>query len=149
MASSFRGRLLFTAIVTSVIALPVAARATGPVDAPERPVVSASALYLVELQSGRVLLEQNAAQPLPPASLKSTEANLARPGPAPGVEGDSDAGSAPAVSRTGSSTEASGRRLMAGWEVSLGRSAWGSAPGGIGGVPAECVTSLGKSRGGR
>ncbi|HTL62117.1 MAG TPA: D-alanyl-D-alanine carboxypeptidase family protein [Nitrospira sp.] len=69
MASSFRGRLLFTAIVTSVIALPVAARATGPVDAPERPVVSASALYLVELQSGRVLLEQNAAQPLPPASL--------------------------------------------------------------------------------
>jgi D-alanyl-D-alanine carboxypeptidase (penicillin-binding protein 5/6) len=69
MASSFRGRLLFTAIVTSVIALPLAARATGPVDAPERPVVSASALYLVELQSGRVLLEQNAAQPLPPASL--------------------------------------------------------------------------------
>jgi D-alanyl-D-alanine carboxypeptidase (penicillin-binding protein 5/6) len=61
--------LLFTAILTSVIALPLVARATGSVDAPERPVVRASALYLVELQSGRVLLEQNAAQPLPPASL--------------------------------------------------------------------------------
>lgn len=36
---------------------------------PERPVVRASALYLVELQSGRVLLEQNATRRLAPASL--------------------------------------------------------------------------------
>ena len=35
----------------------------------ERPVVKASALYLVELQSGRILLEQNATRRLPPASL--------------------------------------------------------------------------------
>lgn len=36
---------------------------------PDRPVVRASALYLVELQSGRVLLEKNAIRRLPPASL--------------------------------------------------------------------------------
>jgi serine-type D-Ala-D-Ala carboxypeptidase (penicillin-binding protein 5/6) len=36
---------------------------------PDRPVVRASALYLVELQSGRVLLEKNATRRLPPASL--------------------------------------------------------------------------------
>src|SRR4029079_4097746 len=35
----------------------------------ERPVVHAAALYLVELQSGRVLLEKNATRRLPPASL--------------------------------------------------------------------------------
>jgi D-alanyl-D-alanine carboxypeptidase (penicillin-binding protein 5/6) len=35
----------------------------------DRPVVKASALYLVELQSGRVLLEKNATRRLPPASL--------------------------------------------------------------------------------
>jgi D-alanyl-D-alanine carboxypeptidase (penicillin-binding protein 5/6) len=35
----------------------------------DRPVIKASALYLVELQSGRVLLEKNAARRLPPASL--------------------------------------------------------------------------------
>lgn len=35
----------------------------------ERPVVKASALYLVELQSGRILLEENATRRLPPASL--------------------------------------------------------------------------------
>jgi D-alanyl-D-alanine carboxypeptidase (penicillin-binding protein 5/6) len=36
---------------------------------PERPVIKAAALYLVELQSGRVLLEKNATRRLPPASL--------------------------------------------------------------------------------
>ena len=36
---------------------------------PARPIVKASALYLVELQSGRVLLEKNATRRLPPASL--------------------------------------------------------------------------------
>lgn len=35
----------------------------------ERPVVKATALYMVELQSGKVLLEKNATRRLPPASL--------------------------------------------------------------------------------
>ena len=35
----------------------------------DRPVVKASALYLIELQSGRVLLEKHATRRLPPASL--------------------------------------------------------------------------------
>ena len=36
---------------------------------PNRPIINASALYLIELQSGRVLLEKNATRRLPPASL--------------------------------------------------------------------------------
>jgi len=36
---------------------------------PDPPAIRASALYLVELQSGRVLLEKNATRRLPPASL--------------------------------------------------------------------------------
>ncbi|MDH5192550.1 MAG: D-alanyl-D-alanine carboxypeptidase [Nitrospira sp.] len=35
----------------------------------DRPVIKASALYLIELQSGRVLLEKNATRRFPPASL--------------------------------------------------------------------------------
>lgn len=69
MASRLQGGLLFAAILTSIQALPLAARATEPVNAPDRPVVNASALYLIELQSGRVLLEKNASRRLPPASL--------------------------------------------------------------------------------
>lgn len=69
MASRLQGGLLFAAILTSIQALPLAARATEPVNAPDRPVINASALYLVELQSGRVLLEKNASRRLPPASL--------------------------------------------------------------------------------
>lgn len=69
MASRLQGGLLFAAILTSIQALPLAAHATEPVNAPDRPVVNASALYLVELQSGRVLLEKNASRRLPPASL--------------------------------------------------------------------------------
>jgi D-alanyl-D-alanine carboxypeptidase (penicillin-binding protein 5/6) len=38
-------------------------------DLPVRPSIKASALYLVELKSGRVLLEENATHRLPPASL--------------------------------------------------------------------------------
>ena len=69
MASRLRGGLLFTAILTSILALPLAVHATESVNAPDRPVVKASALYLVELHSGRVLLEKNATRRLPPASL--------------------------------------------------------------------------------
>lgn len=36
---------------------------------PERPVVKAAALYMVELKTGRVLLEKNSTRRLPPASL--------------------------------------------------------------------------------
>src|SRR5262249_15709484 len=79
---------------------------------------------------------------LPPASFKSTEANRAMPGPAPPGAAGSGAGSAAAVSRTGSATAASGRRLTAGLGLSLGGFASGSAPGGLGGVLAQCVTSL-------
>jgi D-alanyl-D-alanine carboxypeptidase (penicillin-binding protein 5/6) len=38
-------------------------------NSPARPIVKASALYMVELNSGRVLLEKNATRRLPPASL--------------------------------------------------------------------------------
>jgi D-alanyl-D-alanine carboxypeptidase (penicillin-binding protein 5/6) len=38
-------------------------------DTPAKPSIKASALYLVELKSGRVLLEQDATRRLPPASL--------------------------------------------------------------------------------
>ena len=38
-------------------------------DAPAKPSIKASALYLVELKSGRVLLEQDSTRRLPPASL--------------------------------------------------------------------------------
>ena len=47
-------------------ALATAMTPSGPLD---RPVIKASALYLIELQSGRVLLEKNATRRLPPASL--------------------------------------------------------------------------------
>ncbi len=38
-------------------------------DTPAKPSIKASALYLVELKSGRVLLEKDATRRLPPASL--------------------------------------------------------------------------------
>jgi len=59
-------------------ALVMAASAAGPCAAleqdaraglPERPAVHASAIYLIELTSGRVLFEKDAARRLPPASL--------------------------------------------------------------------------------
>src|SRR4030095_13170803 len=69
MERRLHGELLFPAILMSIVALPFAAGATDSVNAPDRPVVNASALYLVELQSGRVLLKKNATRRLPPASL--------------------------------------------------------------------------------
>jgi serine-type D-Ala-D-Ala carboxypeptidase (penicillin-binding protein 5/6) len=41
----------------------------GPLTISDQPVVKAAALYMVELKSGRVLLEKNATRRLPPASL--------------------------------------------------------------------------------
>jgi D-alanyl-D-alanine carboxypeptidase (penicillin-binding protein 5/6) len=69
MASWPKGGLLSTAMVISTMALSVAVHAAESGHAPVRPAINASALYLVELQSGRVLLEQNATRRLPPASL--------------------------------------------------------------------------------
>jgi serine-type D-Ala-D-Ala carboxypeptidase (penicillin-binding protein 5/6) len=76
MVNWFQGRLLLMAILTSIIALPFAAHATESVNAPERPVIKAAALYMVELRSGRVLLEKNATRRLPPASLTKIMAAL-------------------------------------------------------------------------
>ena len=64
-----QGRLLSIAILISTIALPLATHATESINPADRPVIKASALYLIELQSGRVLLEKNATRRLPPASL--------------------------------------------------------------------------------
>jgi D-alanyl-D-alanine carboxypeptidase (penicillin-binding protein 5/6) len=69
MARRLQGGLLSTAIVISVITLPTGVPATESVNPPDRPVIHASAVYLIELQSGRVLLEKNATRRLPPASL--------------------------------------------------------------------------------
>ena len=67
-----QGRSLSATIVMmAVVALPCSAFATvmAPSSPPDRPVIKASALYLIELQSGRILLEENATRRLPPASL--------------------------------------------------------------------------------
>ena len=71
MVRHMLGGLVFMAIVIPGVALSCTAYATeaGPSNPPDRPVIKASALYLIELQSGRVLLEQNATRRLPPASL--------------------------------------------------------------------------------
>jgi len=47
----------------------VSALDSDSIQRPERPTVDAAALYLVDLKSGRVLLEKNATRRLPPASL--------------------------------------------------------------------------------
>jgi len=69
MARRLQGGLLSTTILISVITLPVGVHAAQSVKPAERPVINAAALYLIELQSGRVLLEKNATRRLPPASL--------------------------------------------------------------------------------
>jgi serine-type D-Ala-D-Ala carboxypeptidase (penicillin-binding protein 5/6) len=65
------GGLGFMAIVIPVMAMSSTAYATeaGTSRQPDRPVIKAAALYMVELQSGQVLLEKNATRRLPPASL--------------------------------------------------------------------------------
>jgi D-alanyl-D-alanine carboxypeptidase (penicillin-binding protein 5/6) len=65
------GGLVFMAIVIPGMAMSSTAYATeaGTSRQPDRPVIKATALYMVELQSGQVLLEKNATRRLPPASL--------------------------------------------------------------------------------
>ncbi|NOT22805.1 MAG: D-alanyl-D-alanine carboxypeptidase [Nitrospiraceae bacterium] len=72
MGERLRGASLLIAMVMMTSAsLPCAAPAqeAGPSKPPDRPVVKAAALYMVELKSGRVLLEKDATRRLPPASL--------------------------------------------------------------------------------
>ena len=59
-------RGLVVSMVATIVLCGASLRAE---DLPPRPHVKASALYLVELESGRVLLEKNATRRLPPASL--------------------------------------------------------------------------------
>ena len=67
MIDCLRSRWLLVAVfVTAVTILPRAVLADHATD---RPVIKAAALYMVELKSGRVLLEKNATRRLPPASL--------------------------------------------------------------------------------
>jgi D-alanyl-D-alanine carboxypeptidase (penicillin-binding protein 5/6) len=61
-----RGRSFAVSLVVAVMLCGVDVRAD---DLPARPSVKASALYLVELKSRRVLLEKDATRRLPPASL--------------------------------------------------------------------------------
>lgn len=72
MTRFLRGRQAgITSIAFAVLLLPCSAHTqeTGSHDAPDPPAIKASALYLVELESGRILLEKNATRKLPPASL--------------------------------------------------------------------------------
>ena len=66
MSAVRRGGSLVVSLAMSVMLCAVPVRAE---DLPAKPSIKASALYLVELKSGRVLLEKDAARRLPPASL--------------------------------------------------------------------------------
>jgi D-alanyl-D-alanine carboxypeptidase (penicillin-binding protein 5/6) len=65
------GSLLVATFLMAAILLPCVAPAeeAEPAIPQPRPVIRAAALYMVELKSGRVLLEKNATRRLPPASL--------------------------------------------------------------------------------
>ena len=66
MSRSGCGRSLLVGMAVTVMLCGVDVRAQ---DTPTKPSIKASALYLVELTSGRVLLEKDATRRLPPASL--------------------------------------------------------------------------------
>lgn len=72
MTKRLRSTALLIAIVmlgTSGLPGVVRGHESGPAHQPDRPAIKAAALYLVDLQSGRVLLEKRATRRLPPASL--------------------------------------------------------------------------------
>jgi len=72
MERRLQGRsLLVATFLMAVTILPCVAPAeeAEPASPQPRPVIKAAALYMVELKSGRVLLEQNSTRRLPPASL--------------------------------------------------------------------------------
>jgi D-alanyl-D-alanine carboxypeptidase (penicillin-binding protein 5/6) len=66
MSRSGCGRSLLVGMAVTVILCGIDVRAE---DTPAKPSIKAAALYLVELKSGRVLLEKDATRRLPPASL--------------------------------------------------------------------------------
>jgi D-alanyl-D-alanine carboxypeptidase (penicillin-binding protein 5/6) len=66
MSAVWRGVLLAVSLTAAVTLLTIDIHAE---DIPVKPSIKASALYLVDLKSGRVLLEKNADRRLPPASL--------------------------------------------------------------------------------
>ena len=66
MSQRLRGGSLVVGMAVTVMLCGVDVLAE---DLPARPSIKASALYLVELKSGRVLLEKDATRRLPPASL--------------------------------------------------------------------------------
>jgi len=66
MSRSGCGRSLLVGMAVTVMLFCVDVRAQNT---PAKPSIKASALYLVELKSGRVLLEKDATRRLPPASL--------------------------------------------------------------------------------
>ena len=64
------GLLLLTCTIMTQALWPEAGHGGDPLpNTPERPVIKASALYMIELTSGRILLEKNATRRLPPACL--------------------------------------------------------------------------------
>lgn len=72
MSERLRSTSLLIAMVmmaSASLPCPAPAQEAEPSKPPDRPVVKAAALYMVELKSGRVLLEKDAARRLPPASL--------------------------------------------------------------------------------
>ncbi|HEX7766281.1 MAG TPA: hypothetical protein VF443_06170, partial [Nitrospira sp.] len=72
MERRLQGRsLLVATVLMAVTILPCIATAekAEPASPQPRPVIKAAALYMVELKSGRVLLEKNSTRRLPPASL--------------------------------------------------------------------------------
>jgi D-alanyl-D-alanine carboxypeptidase (penicillin-binding protein 5/6) len=72
MEKRLQGRsLLVATFLMAAMFLPGAAPAeeAEPASPQPRPVIKAAALYMVELKSGRVLLEKNSTRRLPPASL--------------------------------------------------------------------------------
>ena len=67
--SRVAGWLLVMLILSWCVPLMAGAKETTIRSAPMRPRVKASAVYLMDMKSGQVLLQKNATQRLPPASL--------------------------------------------------------------------------------
>jgi D-alanyl-D-alanine carboxypeptidase (penicillin-binding protein 5/6) len=63
------GSLFIAVLITGTTLSVAGATESGPSGALQRPVINAAALYLVELESGRVILKKDADRRLPPASL--------------------------------------------------------------------------------
>ena len=70
MTDTLRSKALIVAWLVAMAVLPCSTPAHGgEATDPDQPVIKAAALYMVELKSGRVLLEKHSSRRLPPASL--------------------------------------------------------------------------------